>query len=280
MSEENIQKTPEEKREQDGKSIELTINKATNEIIFRDSTGEIYIVQPKVIEPEIEDEPDREPLTVDEFRFALEKLDALGITWTTDIPPHPVFKKGIKRSKSFRDEYHQLQKKYPQFPHELGAVIFNALLGSKQSPLIVGSEETLKEKAALINQVLLTQEYRSEYFFKFAIKVPYFEEIDWEVVIKAYERGTRNMPKIAYSLLSLSLRDPIDTTLSLEEGANESRDVKFITVAVNEHLIDRLIGRLTDAKNALEKAQRAVLSEQNALEEEYADESDSPRHLE
>lgn len=66
------------------------------------------------------------------------------------------------------------------------------------------------------------------------------------------------MPKIAYALLSLILRNPVNTTLSLEEAANTHREPQFITVAVNESLLDQLMSRLIEIKAALEKAQAAT----------------------
>jgi hypothetical protein len=141
-------------------------------------------------------------------------------------------------------------------------VILRVLLGRRVT-------KELERKAAVIEN-LLTQEYRSEFFFKYAIKVPYFEDIDWEVVVKAYERGTTIMPKIAYALLAITLRNPVDTTLSVEEGANEHREPEFITVAVNEQLVDLLTSRLIEIKAALEKAQQAADSLTEKAEEKEA----------
>jgi hypothetical protein len=232
----------------------LKINRATNELIFTDpKTGKETKIKTKFIEEE--EEPAFElkpPLTVDEFRQVLERLNKLGISWSTDIPPTPVFQTGWKIDEEFWKEYFAIQKEFPSFPYELNKVIFHAFL----HPV---SDKEIDKKVQLISN-LLTQEYRSEFFFKYAIKVSYFEDIDWEVVVKAYEKGAERMPRIAYALLSLILRNPVNTTLSLEEAANAHREPQFITVAVNESLLDKLMSRLIEIKTALEKAQAATHS--------------------
>ncbi len=74
------------------------------------------------------------------------------------------------------------------------------------------------------------------------------------------------MPRVAYALISLALRNPIDTTLPLERGAPENRETQFVTVALNETLIDKLLAELALVKKHLEKAQKAA----HLLEEQAA----------
>jgi hypothetical protein len=232
--------------------IVLKINRATNELIFSDpKTGKETKIKAKFVEEEQEPALTlKAPLGLDEFREVLERLNKLGVTWNTDIPPTPVFKKGWERNEEFWKEYWNIQTQFPGFPTELADVVFQAFLHPK-------SDKEIDKKVELVSD-LLSQEYRAEFFFKYAVKVSYFEDIDWEVVVKAYEKGAEVMPKIAYALLSLILRNPLNTTLPLEEAANEHREPEFITVAVNETLIDKLIGRLTEVKTALERAQAAT----------------------
>jgi hypothetical protein len=230
----------------------IKINRETNELIFADSkTGRETKIKAQFIDDEGETafEP-KPPLTVDEFREVLGRLNKLGITWNTDIPPTPVFM--VATDDAFWKEYGAIQREFPSFPYELNQVIFHAFL----KPV---SNKEIDKKVDLLGN-LLTQEYRAEFFFKYAIKVSYFEDIDWEVVVKAYEKGADRMPKIAYALLSLILRNPVNTTLSLEEAANAHREPQFVTVAVNEGLLDKLMRRLVEIKTALEKAQAATAS--------------------
>lgn len=266
MSEQNLQTEKDESVSKESDLFEefvVRINRATNEIVFTNPvTGKTTSIKAKVVEeapPPIELQ---EPLTIEQFREAWHAIDELGLTWTTDIPPRLIFKKGQKPGPAFVEQYTKLEEKFPNFPRELGSVVLKTLLSREL-------EGTLKEKAETISN-LLTQEYRAEFFFKYAIKVPYFEDIDWEVVVKAYERGTEAMPRIAYALLALTFRGPVDTTLTVEEGANQEREPEFMTVAVNETSIKKLMGRLQQIRVALEKAQRAAdsLTEREVQEEQ------------
>lgn len=253
MSENNLQTPLEGEVSQNPETDQfdeftVKVNRETNEIILKDQrTGKETPIKAK-LETESETEAGwLKPLTVEQFREAWERVENLGLTWTTEVPPLPVFKKGVDLAADFGERYKKLQKDFPTFPRELGTVILHKLMHSE-----VGGDV---DKKAEIIQELLTQKYRSEFFFKYAIKVPYFEDIDWEVVIKAYERACHGMPKIAYALLMLTFRNPVDTTLSVEDAANEYREPEFITVAVNEDLIDNLIAKLSVIRAALAKAQ-------------------------
>jgi len=244
------------------KSFLIKVNREKNEIVFTDpETGKETTLKATVLDDDAEFLPPRKPLTPEEFRQAWDKLNELKITWTTDIPPVPQFRKDWEDTPEFWTAYREVQKQFPNFPRDLGNAILHKLL---HKPI----DGRVDAKAEIAGS-LLTQEYRSEFFFKYAIKVPYFEDIDWEVVIKAYERGAHPMPKIAYALLQLTLREPVNTTLSVEEAANEYREPQFITVAVNEQLIDTLIDKLVTIRQSLEKAQRAAerLTEMEAQEE-------------
>lgn len=251
MSEHNLQTTPEGKVSEHQAEMDqfdefvVKVNRETNEIILKDPrTGKETPIRAKL---EGETESRRQPLTVDQFRKAWEELEKLGITWTTDVPPLPTFREDFEQQPDFTERYRELEKRYPTFPRELGTVIMHKLMHAD-----VGGK--VDQKAEVIRD-LLTQKYRSEFFFKYAIKVPYFEDIDWEIVIKAFERACHGMPKIAYALLMLAFRNPVDTTLSVEDAANEYREPEFITVAVNEDLIDNLIAKLSVVRTALAKAQ-------------------------
>jgi len=252
VSESNLQTLPtSNSAEQNPEPFDefvVRVNRETREFIVKDlKTGNETVIQAKA-EDETEDRSEpKKSLSVDEFRKAWNRASQLGLTWTTDVPPIPVLKTGHTPGPSFKKEYRALRKDFPNFPRELGTIVLHTLLHPHK-------HEGADEKVEIIKD-LLTQEYRSEFFFKYAIKVPYFEDIDWEVVIKTHERGVAKMPKIAYALLMLTFRNPVNSTLSVEDAANEYREPEFITVAVNEELIDGLINKLTTTRNALEAAQ-------------------------
>jgi hypothetical protein len=239
VSEHNLETTPEGKmsdNQPDSEQFEefvVKVNRETNEIVFKNPrTGTETALKPKV---------ETKSLTVSEFSDVWQRLNKLGITWTTE-----------KRDADFWKEFSAIQDEFPTFPRELGTAVLHALLGPRPG-------ESQNEKALIIKD-LLTQKYRSEFFFKYAVKVPYFEDIDWEIVIKAQERNVTLMPKIAYALLMLSFTDPVDPSISVEEAANEVRDPEFMTVAVNEDAIDRLVEKLMTIRAALVKTQKIAES--------------------
>lgn len=264
MSEQNLQPNKDTALSENTDKFEefiVKVNRETNEIIFKNPrTGKETPIKAKV-EGSSQAEQAK-ALTLDQFNEAWTKLRQLGIGWTTDIPPNPTFKEGYERDQAFWKEYMELQKRFLNFPRELGTVVLHTLLHPHAG-------HDLDKKAEIVRE-LLTQEYRSEFFFKYAIKVPYFEDIDWEVVIKAHERGVHAMPKIAYALLMLTFRNPVNTTLSVEDAANEYREPEFITVAVNEELIDNLLEKLVTIRTSLEKAQKVAesITDQQTTQEE------------
>ncbi len=193
-----------------------------------------------------DDIEERGPLTSDEFRAALRTLDDIGVTWTADRVPHAVAKKPETKDALFSKEVEDIRRSYPDLPRELGLVVFHALTGTPVPLSLVGGKDELDKKVAVVNEVLITGEYRSEFFFKYAIKVPYFLNVDWEVVVKAFEKNVKGVPGIPYALLALHFRDP-DTP---ERGIEH----RTTTVAVDERLVDTLIGSLQEVKTALEQA--------------------------
>jgi hypothetical protein len=201
------------------------------------------------------------PLTAEEFRRAWEQLRALGITWTADILPVPSFLEGHNRDETFWKQYTELQKQFPTFPRELATVIMHGLVAPQP-----GTD--LDEKLNVIRSELFTHDYRADFFFKYAIKVPYLEDLDWEVVIKAHERGVNAMPRIAYALLRLNFRTPDFRNIIDEDALEGYREPDLLTVAVNEELIDKLIERLIEVRRALDKTQKLAASLTDLTQEE------------
>ena len=165
----------------------------------------------------------------------------------------------------------RIQETYPTFPQELGAVAYYILTGKRLS-WVGADKKLLDKKAEFIRQSgLITQKYRAEYFFKHAIKVPCFSDLDWEVVVKKYERGVKDSPEISYAMLSLEFEGP-DT---------ESSRRRRIVVAVNARLVNKLLTALIDVKDALEKAagENRTLSSKEKMEEQGNAGTNSPKLL-
>jgi len=227
-------------------SVEVTVNKSTKEISLKDpATGRLVTLKANVIEDE---EEKFTPLTPDEFRNALEKLSALGLTWTADRIPRVVAKNPEAEDAFLSDEFKHLQRAYPNLPRELSAVVYHALTGSPVYYEVVGNEEGLKEKLSAVRDLLITSAYRSEFFFKYALKVPYFEDIDWEVVFKTHERNVEGIPASAYALLLLTFHNT---------NANVTADRhQNLSVAVDLKMVEKLIRLLVDIRTGLEDAQK------------------------
>jgi hypothetical protein len=259
VSEENLPKQPEETKETDAspleslaeQSIEVTVNKATNELSLRDPlTGRLITFKANIVEPdEDEDEDESEPLTPEQFRAALQAVDDMGLTWTADSVPRVRAKSPETEDALLSDEYDEIQEKYPTLPRELSSVVFHALTGGRAHESIVGDKDTLENKAAAVRELIISPEYRAEFFFKHAIKVPYFESIDWEVVFKTHERNVNSSPAIPYALLMLTFHNTNPRIGQIDEHQN-------MTVAVNGSLVDKLMITLFDVRQALQDAQK------------------------
>lgn len=231
-------------------SIEVTLNKATKELTIKDPAGKVVTIKANVIEEDEEDDEEViQPLPPDEFRNALEKLSSLGLTWTADRIPRVIAKDPDAESALFSEDFQKLQKAYPNLPRELSVVVYHALTGAPAYESVVGNEKELKEKVEAVHDLLLTSSFRSEFFFKYAIKVPYFETIDWEVVFKTHERNVAGMPAVAYALLLLTFHNTNARLGKLDQHQNT-------TVAVDLKLVNKLIGLLLDVKVGLEDAQK------------------------
>ena len=185
------------------------------------------------------------PLSVDEFRSVLKRIDHLGLTWSAEIPPSMKAKEPKDRTGLRSKDLREIRDTYPSFPFELGAVIAYALGFGEAPPELVGDPQDVEEKVATVRELVLSSEFRSDFFFKYALKTPYFEEMDWEVVIKAFERGIEAIPRDPYALVSILLRETVF-------GSDES---KTFTFAVDERRVRRLIELLSEIQIAFRKAE-------------------------
>lgn len=231
-------------------------------------TGRVTTVKANIIEPEedLDDDDEVKPLTADEFRKALEQLAALGLTFTADRIPQVVAKDQKSEEGFLSDDFERLQTAYPNLPRELSAVVYHALTGAPAPESVVGSsKEELEKKVRAARDLVITSSYRSEFFFKYSTKLPYFETIDWEVVFKTHERNVQTFPAVAYALLLLVFHN-----------SNERNEHQKMTVAVDLKLVNKLIRILVDVKSALEDAQQFT----NAVDErpKLKDEDDATKH--
>src|SRR6266540_1575651 len=197
------------------------------------------------------------PMTPEEFEKALSEINALGLKWTADRTPAVKLKTGESEDVLISEAFEKLQRQYPHLPFEVYLATSRFLTGSSAFGHVAGGEENLKRKAEIAGRIIVDIEYRTEFFFRAAIKVPYLRDIDWEVVSKLYERGVTGSPNITYGLLALSLQDPFNT-------GKGRPPVRHLTVAVDEKLVSNLLEVLTEVKSRLVSArhQTDTLSKQ------------------
>lgn len=259
MSKDNIQPPADETELQRigrslvGEEVQVTINKLTNEISLKDpTTKRVITIKANVIEQEdeIEEERDEEipPLLPDEFREALLRIDKLDLGWSAGNRLYVTAKRPESEENLYSEEFREIQQKYPSLPRELTAVVYYVLTGREAPELIIGGEANLERKVELVREIVLTPEFRSDFFFKHAIKVPYIESIDWEVVIKTRERNVSHIPGTAYALLLLTFHNTNPTIGEIDKHQN-------ITAAVDIKLVNRLLRSLVEIKSALEETQ-------------------------
>ncbi len=233
------------------------------ELTVKDQSGQVATLKANIIEED--DAEDFEPLGPKDFYEALSKLSALGLAWTADRVPRVVAKNEKAEQALFSDEFEQIQKAYPGLPRELSAVLFHALTGMPAYETVVGDPEALKEKVSAVRKFILNSAFRAEFFFKYALKVPYFENIDWEVVFKTHERNVEGMPAVGYALLLLTFHNTNANISALNTHQN-------LTVAVDLPLVDKLIRTLEDVKTGLNDVEK--LSQRFAEAERAEDKSD------
>jgi len=251
------------------KMPEFVIDKRKNKVTVVGPNDERFTFRTKVIEEDEDEEDDQpEPMTPEDFQEALEAIDHLGLTWTADVTPNIKAKSPETEKALVSEEFIDLQDKYPNLPFEVYIATSYKLTGNKSLAEAAGGEDSLKKKAESAERVFIDRAFRSEFFFKHAIKVPYLRDIDWEVVYKLYERGAEGIPGIPYGMLALTLQDPFFTG---------RRNVRNITVAIDETLVNHLLKILGEVKVKLENARHIsdVLNKQHLLEEQ-GDENKEP----
>ena len=258
---------------------EVRVNKATNELIIKDpKSGQTFTLQARLDEKAESQEDDElpKPLTPDDFRTALERVDKLGLTWTADRVPELIPKELVSDEVFLSDEFEKIQQDYPALPLELSSIIFYILTGREPSAMIAGSQDDIAKKVRILDEFLITPAYKAEFFFKHAIKVPYLTDIDWEVVFKLAEKNVQNPPGVPYALLSLNFLDPSSSKVRQQE--------RTLTVAVDEKLAKELMGTFSEIRDGLQRARgvtEAMMRVQtSAKEESNADITDKNKALE
>lgn len=227
----------------------LIVDRFSNELTLIRDSGESISLPAHIIDHTDEEEGDEPPpMTPEDFEKAVRAVDQLGLTWTAGMTPGVKAKSPETESSLLSDEFEKLQDAYPRLPYEVYLAASYYLTQSTIYAKEAGGIESLERKAEIAKELIVTQDYRREFFFQSSIKVPYLKDIDWEVVFKLNERGVKGVPGIAYGLLALTLQDPFFT--------GRPGNIRNITVAVDERLTDYLLKILNELKSMLASATR------------------------
>jgi hypothetical protein len=194
-----------------------------------------------------EHEVDEKPLTPEEFEDGLRRFNALGLTFSTDLMP-VIIPKDEKASELIDvTGLEKIEKDYPNLPVEVGLVAHNEITGSRYGLEMLGGLEAFERKALIVNELVINDKYRSNFFFNYALKVPFLESIDWEVNFKTHERGVDGFVGTPYALLMMTLHNSNHKVQDKHQT---------ITAAVNLELIDKALTALTEVRAALEESNR------------------------
>jgi hypothetical protein len=155
--------------------------------------------------------PKQSPLSIGDFSAVLQRVQELGVTFTPDVIPQ--LQKLPSAPSDFQEQVAQLAEEYPTFLEEFGQAVRHALAGWSTTKL--GTPDQITAKARAI-EPLLSEDFRCEFFFRNATKLPRFEELDWEIVVKVGERGVSSVPGTMYAILKLGLTDEMDLVFAAD----------------------------------------------------------------
>lgn len=238
-------------------TLEITIRKETNEVILRNPKDNRIVKLKANFEEAIEeelkydDEDEIPPLTPEEFEDGVRRIYALGLTFSVDLFPTLLARDEASSELIDSDEFDSIRNKYPMLPREVGFVAHNTLTGRNDGSELLGGDENFEKKSQVVKELVLTEDYKAEFFFAHALKVPYFESIDWEVVLKTREKGVVDIISVPYALLLLTFHNTNPKMGDIDKHQN-------VTVAVNQDLVDKLLATLTEVRTALDESNKVA----------------------
>ena len=249
-------------------TLEITLNRETNEIFLRNPKDD-HIVKlsskfKDIIEEKFEELEDYEErrkipiLSPKEFEDGIKQLNELGLTFSVDLFPSIIAKDESSPDIIDSSKFDSIREKYPALPREVGLVAHNTLTGEKHGVDVIGGDESYEQKSKIVEEFVLTPQYKTDFFFKHALKVPYLENIDWEVILKTHEKGVKGVVSVPYAMLMLTFHNTNPKIGELDVHKN-------ITVAVNAEIIDRMLGTFTEVRASLkESSELAALIRANS----------------
>lgn len=203
----------------------------------------------------------RGPTTASEFNSVLAALDDAGYSFGSDLGLVP------KDSASSEEALTDLMARYPGFGREVQALLDHVVFDADLDQKVLGTAEGLAAKVDAAREKIFTSSWLEEYLVGNASKVPTFNLLDWEVVIKTSEYAVPGATGFAYALLSLH-------TL---ERPSEARDQRSFSIGARG--LDLLIETLQGVRQHLEVAtavggRLSEVHEQLRLAPPYLEETD------
>lgn len=145
----------------------------------------------------------------------------------------------------------ELQEQYPYLPTEVQALALASLTGSQPDPDLVGPPDEASAKFRVMEDRVLTEEYREKFFLKHCGKIPRFRALDWEVVVKYAERGFQRPPGFPYALVTLEAVNDV-------HGHHEHETLAF---TIGKLGLQTLIKELQEILSCLRQCLPATASE-------------------
>ena len=248
----DVEDSPE--LESSSETLQITVNRATNEAILQNpKDGRIIKLKADFVESldeklELEEKgDDSEPLSPEDFEKGINRLMELGLTFSVDLFPIITAKNEDSAEIFSSDKFEALQKEFPGLPREVGLTAHNTITGNSHGLNILGGKESYEKKSKIVRELVINSEYKEKFFFQHALKVPYIDTIDWEIVLKMQERGVKDSLSIPYALLMFTLHNPNPRHGQLDAYQN-------FTAAVNLDLIDKTLATFTEIRAALTKS--------------------------
>ena len=184
-----------------------------------------------------------EPIPAEDMARALKRLQEAGWAFDENYPTAQLYRVSSAPSTSEqRAILEDLQEQYPYLPIEVAETSWSILTGNGTRPDIAKDDPSWDVKRAAVERFVLTEAARERFYLSACGKVPRLVSTDWEVVIKAAERGHHAAPSFPYALTALHVTNDV-------HGHDEHQTLTF---AVGLQGLQRLIDELTELKKNLE----------------------------
>ena len=201
-----------------------------------------------------------EPTTPEEFGTALGQLHELGWTFDESYPARVQRVASAPPTSEELAELDEIQERHPYLPLEVAEITWSMLTGNDPDATLVGNAAGLAAKRDAAQHFVLTAAARERFYLRHCSKVSRFSGMDWEVVIKAAERGHKASPSFVYALATL------DAVMDVH-GHHEHEKLSF---AIGPQGLGRLIEELSELKRHLERVSTEVAASTHNQGDQHA----------